>query len=354
MVRKYQGGYKGNGRSVQRKRAFSQKAYWLRKLIHLEMLVVSLLIAFFTGKRVGLVTAKEEILAVVQASVSNQDYGAGNEKLLELLTGEEKEKEDVSDFAEKSEPEVEGSVRDGKGSDNQGKNDLKAGAKAEAMAGATADAKEERTPEKDALRLALLWEEYPELLLVNKDHKLPEDYEVKLKKLPDGTNRADEMAYDALTTMLKAGRKEGLAFEICSSYRSVKRQQELLDEDINALMRKGYTYKEAYDEVTMETMPPGYSEHATGLAFDIVALDYQMLDEHQENTDESKWLRKHCAEYGFILRYPKDKEDITEISYESWHFRYVGEEAAAYIMEREITLEEYLEEYLEGELDILK
>ena len=339
-----QRGYNSNSRSVQKKKNFSKKTFRLRKLIHLEMLVVGLLIAFFIGKRVGQVTAKEEILAAVQASVRNQEYGAGNEKLLELLTGKAKEKEESVDLAEKSEPEVEINHRDKEDSDNQAWNDSNAGE----------DVEKDRTPEKDRVRLELLWEEYPELILVNKEHKLPENYEVELKKLPDGTNRADEMAYDALTAMLKAGRKEGLAFEICSSYRSVKRQQELLDEDINALMRKGYTYKEAYNEVTKETMPPGYSEHATGLAFDIVALDYQMLDERQENTEESKWLRKHCAEYGFILRYPEDKEEITRISYESWHFRYVGEEAAAYIMERKMTLEEYLEEYLEGELDILK
>ena len=87
---------------------------------------------------------------------------------------------------------------------------------------------------------------------------------------------------------------------------------------------------------------------------DIVALDYQMLDLRQKDTDESKWLRKHCAEYGFILRYPKEKEEVTGITYESWHFRDVGEEAAAYIMEYESSLEEYLEEYLVGKLDILE
>ena len=82
----------------------------------------------------------------------------------------------------------------------------------------------------------------------------------------------------------------------------------------------------------------------TGLAFDIVALDYQMLDQKQETTEENQWLREHCAEYGFILRYPKDKEDITGIDYESWHFRYVGVEIAEYIMENGISLEEFLEE----------
>lgn len=96
-----QRGYNSNSRSVQKKKNFSKKTFRLRKLIHLEMLVVGLLIAFFIGKRVGQVTAKEEILAAVQASVRNQEYGAGNEKLLELLTGEAKEKEESGDLAEK-------------------------------------------------------------------------------------------------------------------------------------------------------------------------------------------------------------------------------------------------------------
>lgn len=121
--------------------------------------------------------------------------------------------------------------------------------------------------------------EKEEILLVNKDHKLPEDYEVKLLTLPDKTNKAAEEAYQPLMDMLNAGRREGLSFEICSSYRDVKRQQELFDEDLEALMRRGFSYKEAYEEVARGTMPPGYSEHSTGLAFDIVALDYQMLDE---------------------------------------------------------------------------
>lgn len=183
-----------------------------------------------------------------------------------------------------------------------------------------------------------------DILLVNKDNPLPKDYEVTLKTMPDRTNKAAEEAYQPLCDMIQAGRKEGLYFEICSSYRSVERQQELFDEDVAALIRKGFSYLEAYAEVARETMPPGHSEHSTGLAFDIVALGYQMLDEGQERTAENKWLQEHCAEYGFILRYPKGKEDITYINYESWHYRYVGVEVAAYIMEKGITLEEYLEE----------
>ena len=183
-------------------------------------------------------------------------------------------------------------------------------------------------------------------ILVNKENPLPEDYEVELISLPDGRGKAAEEAYEPLCEMLHAGTEEGLQFLVCSSYRSKERQEELFDEDLKALLREGYTYAEAYEEVAKETMPPGCSEHSTGLAFDIVASDYQMLDKGQEKTDENKWLQKHCAEYGFILRYPKDKEDITHISYESWHFRYVGKEVAEYIMEEGITLEEYV-----GKLD---
>lgn len=187
-----------------------------------------------------------------------------------------------------------------------------------------------------------LQEKESEILLVNKTHKLPDDYQVPLVLLPDGFHYAAEEAYEPLMDMLEAGASNGLHFVVCSAYRNVKRQEELFQEDVDALMRSGYSYQEAYDEVARSTMPPGYSEHSTGLAFDIVALDYQMLDKGQEKTGENKWLRKHCAEYGFILRYPDGKEDVTGISYESWHFRYVGKEAAQEIMQNNFTLEEYL------------
>ena len=196
----------------------------------------------------------------------------------------------------------------------------------------------------------MIAKKHPEWVLVNKEHPLSEDYEITLKKLPDGVNQASDIAYDAMVKMLKEGRKEGLQFEVCSSYRSVARQQELLEEDIADLVKKGYTYTDAYEEVTKETMPPGYSEHATGLAFDIVALSYQMLDAKQEKTAENKWLRAHCAEYGFILRYPKDKVDVTQISYESWHFRYVGTAAAGYITENDLTLEEFMTQLADGDV----
>lgn len=182
------------------------------------------------------------------------------------------------------------------------------------------------------------------LVLVNKTHKIPENYEPELHWLSNGSCAVAEEMYAALSEMLTAGSEEGRQFVVASGYRSRETQQQLLEEDIaDDILKLGLSYQEAYDKETRETMPPGYSEHETGLAVDIVALDYQILDEQQELTDENRWLQEHCSEYGFILRYPKGKEDITDIDYESWHFRYVGENAAKTITEQGITLEEYLE-----------
>lgn len=85
---------------------------------------------------------------------------------------------------------------------------------------------------------------------------------------------------------------------------------------------------------------PGTSEHCLGYAADLCSLE-----ENFENSDQFAWLQKHCAEYGFILRYPKDKVDITKISYEPWHYRYVGSNHAQIIMSQGLCLEEYLEQY---------
>lgn len=182
------------------------------------------------------------------------------------------------------------------------------------------------------------------LMLVNKTHKIPEGYEPELHWLKNGSCAVENLMYDALSEMLTDGSREGLQFVVASGYRSKERQEELLEEDIAADMQNlGMSYEEAYEKETRETMPPGCSEHETGLAVDLVSLDYQILDQNQEFTAENQWLREHCSEYGFILRYPKGKEDITEVDYESWHFRYVGREAAKIMTEQGLTLEEYVE-----------
>lgn len=182
------------------------------------------------------------------------------------------------------------------------------------------------------------------LMLVNKEHALPEGYEPKLQILENGNREIDRDIYYPLKRMLADGAKEGLEFVVASAYRGFDYQKRLLEEDITALMQEGKSYQEAYDIVTLETMPPGYSEHSTGLAVDIVSSSYQILDAEQEATPEIQWLQEHCMEYGFILRYPKAKTRVTGISYESWHYRYVGVRAAREITARGLTLEEYLEE----------
>ena len=124
----------------------------------------------------------------------------------------------------------------------------------------------------------------------------------------------------------------------------IEKQSRLFYEYIDEKLKAGWDYSDAFYKAKTRIALPGASEHHTGLAVDIVGMSHQSLDDAQANTKEAKWLEEHCAEYGFILRYPKDKTDITGVDYESWHFRYVGEDAAAYMMKNDLTLEEFLEE----------
>lgn len=181
------------------------------------------------------------------------------------------------------------------------------------------------------------------LILVNLDNPLPADHRVQLHWLENGSCAVAEEMYDALRDMLTEGSSHGLEFVVASGYRSREYQDQLLSEDIQTAMEQyGLTWQEAYDKESLETMPGGYSEHETGLAVDVVSVDYQVLDRRQLDTPENQWLRENCSDYGFILRYPEGKEGITGISFEPWHFRYVGLDAAKEITRRGITLEEYL------------
>lgn len=205
--------------------------------------------------------------------------------------------------------------------------------------------KEETDKKADKKKADQLNREQSDLLvLVNKDHPLSEDYDVKMKTLDNSDKVVAEVIIQDLQNMLADGTGEGLRFCIASAYRSAERQQEILDQDIKKLKDKGMTEEEAYAQATRTVMPAGYSEHETGLAVDIVALSNQLLDDSQENTPETQWLHDNCDKYGFILRYPKEKTEITGIDYESWHYRYVGKEAAAYMKKHDLTFEEYLEE----------
>ena len=160
------------------------------------------------------------------------------------------------------------------------------------------------------------------------------DYTPELETLEG--QQLDERIIGAMQDMVSAARAQGLQVLLSSGYRSYETQTYLFN-------RKVSQYGEAVAQTIVAR--PGTSEHQTGLCCDITDHYYEMKDASLENTEMYKWMSAHCAEYGFIVRFPKVKEDITGIIYEPWHFRYVGKEAAAYIMEHDLTLEEFLELY---------
>ena len=129
---------------------------------------------------------------------------------------------------------------------------------------------------------------------------------------------------------------------VTSGYRSYEKQRDVFNTTMQDWINQGYTPLNAYDETKKSVAIPGTSEHATGLAVDIMSTKYGELDEKQGDTEEQKWLMEHCSEYGFVLRFPQDKSDITGIVYEPWHYRYVGVDAAKEMTENGLTLEEYV------------
>ena len=179
------------------------------------------------------------------------------------------------------------------------------------------------------------------LTLVNPWNPLPENYTFTSKQLSNG-HSVDERCYPDLREMMDACRSAGLSPVICSSYRSWEKQQDLFQNKVNRLMAQGYSRDSAETEAAKVVAVPGTSEHQLGLALDIVDLGNQNLDISQEDTPVQKWLMEHSWEYGFILRYPNEKSEITGIIYEPWHYRYVGRDAAAEIHELGVCLEEYL------------
>lgn len=180
------------------------------------------------------------------------------------------------------------------------------------------------------------------LLLVNPWNKLPENFTVELKSLPNGM-KVDARVYDDLDAMLRDCRSAGLRPVICSAYRPYATQTRLYNNKIARLRNAGYSQEAAIQEAGHWVAVPGTSEHQTGMALDIVAASYQVLDKKQEETAEQKWLMEHCWEYGFILRYPSDKSEMTGIGYEPWHYRYVGKETAIAIRDSGLCMEEYLQ-----------
>ena len=182
-----------------------------------------------------------------------------------------------------------------------------------------------------------------QLILVNAHHPLPSSFTPPaLTELRNG-QAIDARAYEDLQQMMDDARAAGLDPLICSSYRTREQQQELYRAKVQSLLTEGLSQPQAEEQAAIWVARPDCSEHQTGLAVDIVDINYQLLDRGQEDTPVQRWLMAHCHEYGFILRYPTEKSSLTGVGYEPWHYRYVGREAARAIMARGITLEEYLE-----------
>ena len=186
------------------------------------------------------------------------------------------------------------------------------------------------------------------MVLVNGDHPMEEGYVPQLKELEEGLS-LDSRIIDAAKEMLADAKKAGLHIDICSAYRSVERQEQVFGESMKERVKDGMSYWDAFNETALNVAIPGTSEHALGLALDLISNQYTELDERQETTAEAKWLKENCHKYGFILRYPPEKTNITGIIYEPWHYRYVGVEDATEIMKLGITLEEYLQDYYQPE-----
>lgn len=184
------------------------------------------------------------------------------------------------------------------------------------------------------------------LILVNRDNPLPDDFSVELETIT-GIYKFDTRAASALRSMLDAASADGYPLAIVSAYRTVDRSRELYTNKVAELVGQGYSQTEAEEEAAKWIAPPGTSEHHTGLAVDVVSSDYYYyysdLEQDFESFDEFQWLITHCADYGFVLRYPKDKEDVTNIVYEPWHYRYVGVENAKKMMAENLCLEEYVQ-----------
>ncbi|WP_342758037.1 M15 family metallopeptidase [Kineothrix sedimenti] len=174
------------------------------------------------------------------------------------------------------------------------------------------------------------------LILVNKWSRIPDGYEVELTELADG-QCIDKRIYPALQEMFDAARSDNIYPIVASGYRTTQKQQNLMDEKVAEYQAEGYSFEEATTKAEEWVAIPGTSEHQLGLGVDINADGIYSTGE-----EVYEWLSQNSYKFGFILRYPAGKTDITGVINEPWHYRYVGMEAAADIYNQGICLEEYL------------
>lgn len=180
------------------------------------------------------------------------------------------------------------------------------------------------------------------LKLVNKDNSVDRSYVPELEELDDGI-MFDKRAIKYLQNMISAMYKDGITkIWVSSAYRSYDKQEELFNKKVEYYKEQGKKQEEAEKLAQTVVQRPEMSEHNLALA-----ADFNTVSNDFEETKAFRWLQKNAENYGFVLRYPKDKQEITGITYESWHWRYVGKEHAKVMNEKGYCLEEYIE-YLRG------
>lgn len=183
------------------------------------------------------------------------------------------------------------------------------------------------------------------LRLVNSDYPMTEADvpEVATETVDTNGYQVDARIMADLEAMFEDARVAGRTPMICSAFRVWDLQVSLYENKIERVMQEeGLSYEDAAVKAATVVAKPGTSEHQVGLALDIVSSEYQELDEAQMETEDQKWLMENSWKYGFILRYPMDKSEITGVIFEPWHYRYVGKKAAKEITEQNLTLEEYV------------
>lgn len=175
------------------------------------------------------------------------------------------------------------------------------------------------------------------LTLINSSYRISDDYVPDLVYVCGSGERLDRKVAEHYEEMYNAAKQDGVDLVPCSGYRSYERQEINYNNKVSFYESQGYSNKDAKVKAATIIMPPGSSEHNLGYAMDIVCVD-----EWFEDTEEFKWLTENAADYGFIMRYPKDKQDITKVIYEPWHWRYVGVELAKELKDSGLVLEEYM------------
>ena len=181
------------------------------------------------------------------------------------------------------------------------------------------------------------WNRYCDwnLVVINNMNEVPEYFNLNLKQ--HGDIEVDERIVSSLNEMVQEANKNGVKIWVSSGYRSKERQEKLFNKKLEEFLNAGMKKEEAEDKALKEISLPGCNEHILGLAVDFNAAGEEFCE-----TKEYEWLQENSANYGFILRYPKEKEDITGRLFEPAHFRYVGEEHASKIKVQNLCLEEYV------------